>query len=126
MPKTLQHKVSFRSWGVAKALVKRAEQHAGCPVIVVTVDRVAGRNRETLARLRRTDPRQCASCHEPVFRAGHHATVRRTHRQRAHAGLRAQGDLRRLEWRAQYNRATVETLQTARGDAHACRPGDGM
>src|SRR2546428_14714 len=34
------------SWDVAKALVKRAE-NAGCPVIVVTVDLVAGRNQET-------------------------------------------------------------------------------
>lgn len=52
------------SWDVAKALVKRAE-NAGCPVIVVTVDLVTGRNQETFFRLRRTDPRQCASCHEP-------------------------------------------------------------
>ena len=54
------------SWDVAKALVKRAE-NAGCPVIVVTVDLVAGRNQETFFRLRRTDPRQCASCHEPAL-----------------------------------------------------------
>src|SRR5207302_3250761 len=31
------------SWDVARALIKRAEA-AGCPVLVVTVDRVAGRN----------------------------------------------------------------------------------
>ncbi|HYB72536.1 MAG TPA: alpha-hydroxy acid oxidase [Candidatus Sulfotelmatobacter sp.] len=52
------------SWDVAKALVKRAER-AGCPVIVVTVDRMAGRNQETFLRLRRTDARECSNCHEP-------------------------------------------------------------
>lgn len=50
------------SWDVAKALVKRAES-AGCPVVVVTVDLVAGRNSETFLRLRRTDDRPCSSCH---------------------------------------------------------------
>ena len=52
------------SWDVAKALVKRAE-NAGCPVVAVTVDLVAGRNSETFVRLRRTDARPCATCHEP-------------------------------------------------------------
>src|SRR5205809_739336 len=42
------------SWDVARALIKRAEG-AGCPVLVVTVDRVAGRNQETLFRPRRED-----------------------------------------------------------------------
>src|SRR6266576_4597991 len=46
------------SWDVARALIKRAEA-AGCPVLVVTVDRVAGRNQETLFRLRREDTRNC-------------------------------------------------------------------
>ena len=58
MPKTLQHKVSFRSWGVAKALVKRAE-HAG-----------GGQKPGHLGSARRTDPRQCASCHEPGLQGG--------------------------------------------------------
>src|SRR5262249_37541721 len=52
------------SWEVAKALVKRAEA-AGCPVVALTVDRVAGRNQETFSRLRRVDRRVCADCHEP-------------------------------------------------------------
>src|SRR5687768_7572722 len=39
------------SWPVAQALVQRAE-NAGSPVVVVTVDRVGGRNQETLFRLR--------------------------------------------------------------------------
>jgi isopentenyl diphosphate isomerase/L-lactate dehydrogenase-like FMN-dependent dehydrogenase len=34
-------------WEVSQALIKRAEA-AGCPVLVVTVDRIAGRNQETL------------------------------------------------------------------------------
>ncbi|HKA43573.1 MAG TPA: alpha-hydroxy acid oxidase [Burkholderiales bacterium] len=48
---------------VGIALVKRAEK-AGSPVVAVTVDRVAGRNQETLFRLRRTDTRNCKDCHE--------------------------------------------------------------
>jgi 4-hydroxymandelate oxidase len=51
-------------WQVAEALVKRAEQ-AGSPAIVLTVDDLGGRNQETLSRLRRSDSRQCSSCHAP-------------------------------------------------------------
>ena len=50
-------------WEIAQALIKRAEA-AGCPVLVVTVDRIAGRNQETLFRLMRTDTRECAACHD--------------------------------------------------------------
>jgi 4-hydroxymandelate oxidase len=49
-------------WEVAQALIKRAEA-AGCPVLAVTVDRVAGRNQETLFRLMREDTRECSGCH---------------------------------------------------------------
>src|SRR2546430_7453605 len=49
-------------WEVAEALVKRAER-AGSPVVVVTVDRVAGRNQETFFRLRKNDARECKGCH---------------------------------------------------------------
>lgn len=52
-------------WEVAEGLVKRAET-AGCPVVVVTVDRVAGRNQETRFRLERTDTRDCKQCHPPA------------------------------------------------------------
>jgi isopentenyl diphosphate isomerase/L-lactate dehydrogenase-like FMN-dependent dehydrogenase len=52
-------------WEVAEALVKRAER-AGCPVVVVTVDRVGGRNQETRFRLERTDTRDCRQCHSPA------------------------------------------------------------
>jgi len=51
-------------WQIAQALVKRAEA-AGTPGIVVTVDDLGGRNQETLVRLRRSDTRQCSSCHAP-------------------------------------------------------------
>jgi 4-hydroxymandelate oxidase len=50
-------------WEVARGLVLRAEK-AGCPVVAVTVDRSGGRNQETLFRLRRTDTRQCNTCHD--------------------------------------------------------------
>ena len=51
-------------WEIAQTIVKRAEA-AGCPVLVVTVDRLAGRNQETLFRLQRTDTRECSNCHQP-------------------------------------------------------------
>jgi len=50
-------------WEVAEQMVKRAE-NAGCLAVAVTVDRSGGRNQETLSRLRRTDTRECASCHD--------------------------------------------------------------
>jgi 4-hydroxymandelate oxidase len=50
-------------WEVAQALIKHAEA-AGCPVLAVTVDRVGGRNQETLFRLRRSDTRECNTCHD--------------------------------------------------------------
>jgi 4-hydroxymandelate oxidase len=59
-------------WEVAQALIKRADA-AGCPVLAVTVDRVAGRNQETMFRLRRTDTRQCNDCHDRGSFAGRSA-----------------------------------------------------
>jgi 4-hydroxymandelate oxidase len=56
-------------WEVAQALIKRADA-AGCPVLAVTVDRVAGRNQETMFRLRRTDTRECSDCHDRSSFAG--------------------------------------------------------
>jgi isopentenyl diphosphate isomerase/L-lactate dehydrogenase-like FMN-dependent dehydrogenase len=49
-------------WDVAEALVRRAER-AGSPVIALTVDTLSLNNWETLARLRRSDTRNCADCH---------------------------------------------------------------
>ena len=51
------------SFDVAKALIKRADG-AGCPVLMVTVDRIAGRNQETLFRLMKSDTRECSGCHD--------------------------------------------------------------
>ena len=47
---------------IGEALAKRAEQ-AGAPVIVVTVDVRSSAKWETFIRLRRTDTRDCGSCH---------------------------------------------------------------
>jgi len=49
-------------WEIAERLVKRAEA-AGAPAIVLTVDVRAFAKWETFVRLRRTDTRECGSCH---------------------------------------------------------------
>jgi isopentenyl diphosphate isomerase/L-lactate dehydrogenase-like FMN-dependent dehydrogenase len=49
-------------WEGTQKLVKRVED-AGCPVLVWTIDLLAGRNLETAERFRRLDTRQCTSCH---------------------------------------------------------------
>src|SRR5258705_9817990 len=49
-------------WQVADGLVKRAEA-AGAPAIVVTLDVRSSAKWETFVRLRRTDTRDCGSCH---------------------------------------------------------------
>ena len=54
---------STDQWEVTKGLLKRA-QAAGCTVAAVTVDLNGGSNRETLARLRRIDKRDCTGCHK--------------------------------------------------------------
>jgi 4-hydroxymandelate oxidase len=51
-----------RTWDGTERLVRRVEA-AGCPVLVWTVDLLAGRNTETATRLRQKDTRNCASCH---------------------------------------------------------------
>ena len=51
------------SWEVAQALIRKADA-AGCPVLMVTTDRLAGRNQETLSRLMKSDSRECAGCHD--------------------------------------------------------------
>jgi 4-hydroxymandelate oxidase len=56
-------------WEVARALIKKADA-AGCPVLMVTVDRIAGRNQETLFRLMRSDTRECSACHDRGSFAG--------------------------------------------------------
>jgi 4-hydroxymandelate oxidase len=49
-------------WDIAEALVKRAEA-AGAPAIAVTLDVRTPAKWETFVRLRRTDTRDCGSCH---------------------------------------------------------------
>jgi 4-hydroxymandelate oxidase len=50
------------NWEGTEKMVRRAAA-AGCPVLVWTVDLLGGRNTETATRLRRTDTRDCLSCH---------------------------------------------------------------
>ena len=73
------------SWAVTERLVKRAEA-AGCPVLVWTIDLMAGRNTETQTRFRRLDTRECAACHGPSGPgsggSGAIPDVRRTRRDR--------------------------------------------
>jgi isopentenyl diphosphate isomerase/L-lactate dehydrogenase-like FMN-dependent dehydrogenase len=53
---------SSSRWEVTAGMVKRAEA-AGCPVLVWTLDVMAGRNTETQTRMARLDTRQCGNCH---------------------------------------------------------------
>ncbi len=50
------------TWDATERMVRRVEA-AGCPVLVWTVDLLAGRNTETATRGQRADTRDCASCH---------------------------------------------------------------
>lgn len=49
-------------WAETEKLVKRVED-AGCPVLVWTVDLLAGRNTPTATRFARQDTRDCVACH---------------------------------------------------------------
>ena len=50
------------NWSDTEKMVQRVEA-AGCPVLVWTIDLLAGRNAETTSRLARQDTRDCMSCH---------------------------------------------------------------
>lgn len=50
------------TWEGTEKIVRRVEA-AGCPVLVWTVDLLAGRNSETATRSQKQDTRNCASCH---------------------------------------------------------------
>jgi 4-hydroxymandelate oxidase len=84
------------SFDVAQALIKRADG-AGCPVLMVTVDRIAGRNQETLFRLRRTDTRECSACHD---RSSFAARALRRHNYDGIdlAGIKGGGESSNLNW----------------------------
>jgi 4-hydroxymandelate oxidase len=83
-------------WDVAQALIKKAEA-AGCPVLAVTIDRVAGRNQETLFRLQRTDTRECSDCHD---RGSFASRVTRRHNYDGIdlAGITGGGESSNLSW----------------------------
>jgi isopentenyl diphosphate isomerase/L-lactate dehydrogenase-like FMN-dependent dehydrogenase len=49
-------------WADTERMVKRIEA-AGCPVLVWTVDLLAGRNTPTMTRFARQDTRACIACH---------------------------------------------------------------
>jgi isopentenyl diphosphate isomerase/L-lactate dehydrogenase-like FMN-dependent dehydrogenase len=51
------------NWTATEKLVKRAED-SGCPVLAFTIDQQVGRNTETQSRIRPSDTRNCAACHE--------------------------------------------------------------
>jgi isopentenyl diphosphate isomerase/L-lactate dehydrogenase-like FMN-dependent dehydrogenase len=50
------------NWSDTLKMIKRAEA-AGCPALVWTIDLLGGNNRETVARGRRADSRDCTTCH---------------------------------------------------------------
>lgn len=50
-------------WNITRGLIKRAES-AGCTVLALTVDNPTSVGRETLARGRRLDSRDCSGCHD--------------------------------------------------------------
>lgn len=83
-------------WEVAQALIKKAEA-AGCPVLAVTTDRVAGRNQETLFRLTRSDTRNCSDCHD---RSSFAARVARRHNYDGIdlSGITGSGEASNLTW----------------------------
>jgi len=56
-------------WEIAEHHLKRAER-AGCTAVAITVDRVGGRNQETFFRLRKSDTRDCKTCHTPGVQGG--------------------------------------------------------
>ena len=83
-------------WEVAQALIKRAES-AGCPVLAVTVDRVGGRNQETLFRLMREDTRECSGCHDRTSFAKR-ALRRHNYDGLDLSGITGSGELSNLSW----------------------------
>ncbi len=84
------------SFDVAKALIKRADG-AGCPVLMVTVDRIAGRNQETLFRLMKSDTRECSGCHDRSSFAGR-ALRRHNYDGIDLTGIKGGGESSNLDW----------------------------
>ncbi len=84
------------SFEVAKALIKRADG-AGCPVLAVTVDRIAGRNQETLFRLMKSDSRECSGCHDRSSFANR-ALRRHNYDGIDLSGIKGGGESSNLDW----------------------------
>jgi 4-hydroxymandelate oxidase len=84
------------SFEVAKALIKRADG-AGCPVLAVTVDRIAGRNQETLFRLMKSDTRECSGCHDRSSFANR-ALRRHNYDGIDLSGIKGGGESSNLDW----------------------------
>jgi 4-hydroxymandelate oxidase len=84
------------SWEVAQALIKRADG-AGCPVLAVTIDRVAGRNQETLFRLMKSDTRECSGCHDRSSFASR-AARRHNYDGIDLSGIKGSGESSNLDW----------------------------
>jgi isopentenyl diphosphate isomerase/L-lactate dehydrogenase-like FMN-dependent dehydrogenase len=57
------------AWDETEKMVKRIED-AGCPVLVWTVDLLAGRNTPTMVRFGRQDTRNCTECHTVSGQSG--------------------------------------------------------
>ena len=58
-------------WDVTSGMIARVEA-TGCPVVMMTIDLLGGRNLETSARNARRDDRECSTCHiegdrKPIF-----------------------------------------------------------
>src|SRR5277367_3835503 len=83
-------------WEVAQALIKKADA-AGCPVLAVTVDRIAGRNQETLFRLMKTDTRECSGCHDRSSFASR-ALRRHNYDGIDLSGIKGSGESSNLNW----------------------------
>jgi 4-hydroxymandelate oxidase len=84
------------SFEVAKGLIKRADG-AGCPVLMVTVDRIAGRNQETLFRLMKSDTRECSGCHDRSSFANR-ALRRHNYDGIDLSGIKGGGESSNLDW----------------------------
>jgi isopentenyl diphosphate isomerase/L-lactate dehydrogenase-like FMN-dependent dehydrogenase len=83
------------SWPDTEKMVQRVEA-AGCPVLVWTIDLLAGRNAETTARLARQDTRDCMSCHVTQPIGG--STVVRNRLRPMFAGLSGEMNPPAADW----------------------------
>ena len=83
------------TWPDTEKMVQRVEA-AGCPVLVWTIDLLAGRNAETTARLARQDTRDCLSCHVTPPIGG--STVERNRTRPMFAGLSGEMNPPAADW----------------------------